>query len=133
MNVSLSPNEQVGRMLHTFSSTAYEIMEHNVDNLQTYNMIKLKHIEDPEPGIVTTTYTFDKLIFINGECDLVKLINTTSEAQKIKTNTITNIIWQSTKPDFKDYIIIDGKNYYNNVSGIFQTPNAIQYGSIKIK
>lgn len=133
MNVSLSPNEQVGRMLHTFSSTAYEIMEHNVDNLQAHNMIKLKHIEDPEPGVVTTTYTFDKLIFINGECDLVQLINTTSEAQKIKANTITNIIWQSTKPDFEDYIIIDGKNYYNNVSGIFQTPNTIQYGNIKIK
>lgn len=133
MNVSLSPNEQVGRMLHTFSSTAYEIMEHNVDNLQAHNMIKLKHIEDPEPGVVTTTYTFDKLRFVNGECDLVQLINTTSEAQKIKANTITNIIWHSTKPDFEDYIIIDDKNYYNNVSGIFQTPNTIQYENIKIK
>ena len=133
MNVSLSPNEQVGRMLHTFSSTAYEIMEHSVDNLQAHNMIKLKHIEDPDPGVVTTTYTFDKLVFVDGECDLVQLINTTSEANKIKANTITNIIWQSTKPDFEDYIIIDGKNYYNNVSGIFQTPNTIQYGNIKIK
>ena len=135
MNVSLSPNEQVGRMLHTFSSTAYEIMEHNVDNLQAHNMIKLKHIEDPEPGVVTTTYTFDKLIFVNGECDLVQLINddTISEAQKIKANTITNIIWQSTKPDFEDYIMIDGKKYYNNASGIFQTPSAIQYGNIKIR
>ena len=133
MNVSLSPNEQVGRMLHTFSSTAYEIMEHNVDNLQAHNMIKLKHIKDPDPSIVTTTYTFDKLIFDNGECDLVKLINTTSEAQKIKANTITNIIWQSAHPNFNDYIIIDGKKYYNNASGILQTPNTIQYGNIKIK
>lgn len=36
MNTSLSPNDQLGRMLHTFSSTAYEIAECNFDNLQSY-------------------------------------------------------------------------------------------------
>jgi hypothetical protein len=30
MNVSLSPNDQLGRMLHTFSSTAYEIAPFNL-------------------------------------------------------------------------------------------------------
>jgi len=41
LNTSLSPNETVGRMLHTFSSTAYEIDEFNFVNL-----IKYKFVED---------------------------------------------------------------------------------------
>jgi len=32
MNTSLSPNDTLGRMLHTFSSTAYEIAENNHSN-----------------------------------------------------------------------------------------------------
>jgi len=33
MNTSLSPNDTLGRMLHTFSCTAYEIAEYNHKNL----------------------------------------------------------------------------------------------------
>ena len=36
-NVSLSPNNTVGRMLHTFSCTADEIDDYNMDNLSNYN------------------------------------------------------------------------------------------------
>lgn len=39
MNVSLSPMDQLGRMLHTFSATAYEIAEFTADNLEYYNLI----------------------------------------------------------------------------------------------
>jgi hypothetical protein len=39
MNTSLSPNDTVGRMLHTFSSTAYEIAAYNMDNLEKYGLI----------------------------------------------------------------------------------------------
>lgn len=38
MNVSLSPNDTLGRMLHTFSATAYEIAEFNFDNLSKYKI-----------------------------------------------------------------------------------------------
>lgn len=41
MNVSLSPNDTLGRMLHTFSATAYEIAEYNFDNLNSYNLLHL--------------------------------------------------------------------------------------------
>jgi hypothetical protein len=34
MNVSLSPNDTLGRMLHTFSSTAYEIADYNSAELK---------------------------------------------------------------------------------------------------
>ena len=39
MNTSLSPNDTLSRMLHTFSSTAYEIAEFNFDNLKKYGFI----------------------------------------------------------------------------------------------
>ena len=39
MNSSLSPNDTLGRMLHNFSCTAYEIADCNFNNLQKYNFI----------------------------------------------------------------------------------------------
>lgn len=39
MNVSLTPNDTLGRMIHTFNATAYEIEEYNVDNLQKLHFI----------------------------------------------------------------------------------------------
>ena len=39
MNTSLSPNDTVGRMLHTFSATAYEIAENSIANYIKYNFI----------------------------------------------------------------------------------------------
>lgn len=39
MNSSLSPNETLGRMLHTFSTTAYEVADFTFDNLKKYNLL----------------------------------------------------------------------------------------------
>ena len=36
MNTSLAPNDTLGRLLHTFTSTAYEIAEYNYQNLKEY-------------------------------------------------------------------------------------------------
>lgn len=41
MNVSLSPNDTLGRMLHTFSCTAYEIAECSFDNLVSLDLMSL--------------------------------------------------------------------------------------------
>lgn len=41
MNVSLSPMQQLGRKLHTFSATAYEIADYNFTNLQKYGLNNL--------------------------------------------------------------------------------------------
>lgn len=40
MNVSLSPNTQLGRMLHTFSATGYEIDEFNNKSLMKYELLR---------------------------------------------------------------------------------------------
>ena len=49
MNVSLSPNNSLGRMLHSFSATAYEIADFNQRNLEIYHLI------DPVENLVART------------------------------------------------------------------------------
>ena len=39
LNVSLSPEDRLGRMLHTFKASAYEVGEFSVENLEKYNII----------------------------------------------------------------------------------------------
>jgi hypothetical protein len=39
MNTSLSPNDTLGRMLHSFTSTAYEIAEYNMNNMRKYDIV----------------------------------------------------------------------------------------------
>ena len=46
MNVSLSPVDQVGRMLHNFSCQASEIADFSSDNLQKYNFINSEKIDN---------------------------------------------------------------------------------------
>ena len=41
MNISLSPEDTLGRMLHNFSCTAYEIDDYTYDNLNTYGIISI--------------------------------------------------------------------------------------------
>lgn len=41
MNISLSPNDTLGRMIHTFSSTAYEVGDYNITNLINLKLIKV--------------------------------------------------------------------------------------------
>jgi hypothetical protein len=45
MNTSLSPNDTLGRMLHTFSCTAYEIDDFNFTNLRKYGMMVDEYVE----------------------------------------------------------------------------------------
>jgi hypothetical protein len=46
MNNSLAPNDQVGRMLHTFTSTATEIAAYSYDNLRKYGLLLDSEIEE---------------------------------------------------------------------------------------
>ncbi len=52
MNVSLSPNDTVGRMLHTFNATAYEVADYTFENLQAFGFALPSYIE-------TRTLQFD--------------------------------------------------------------------------
>lgn len=45
MNVSLTPNNTLGRMLHTFQCTAYEISDYNLTNLIDLNLITMPELK----------------------------------------------------------------------------------------
>lgn len=45
MNTSLSPNDTLGRMLHSFSCTAYEIADHTFENLRKYGIMMKESLE----------------------------------------------------------------------------------------
>lgn len=46
INTSLTPNDKVGRMLHTFQSTAYEIAEYTYANMNSFNFINTDDVTD---------------------------------------------------------------------------------------
>lgn len=48
MNVSLTPMEQLGRRLHSFSATAYEIDDYTLNNLKKYGFIFNDITPEPE-------------------------------------------------------------------------------------
>lgn len=54
MNVSLSPMDQLGRMLHTFTATAYEVAAFTGDNLSHYNLIDPRETLETQTRWVTT-------------------------------------------------------------------------------
>ncbi len=41
MNMSMTPNQQLGRMIYSFTATAYEVLENTVDNLNEYGIINI--------------------------------------------------------------------------------------------
>ena len=47
MNVSLAPNDALGRMIHTFNCTAYEVAENDYESLEKYNFIKVNATIQP--------------------------------------------------------------------------------------
>lgn len=57
MNVSLSPMDQLGRMLHTFSATGYEIDDFSFENIVKLNLLN-KLQEDKDTNILFNTLTY---------------------------------------------------------------------------
>lgn len=57
MNVSMTPNDTVGRMLHTFSGTAYEVADFTYKNLSSYGFIELQDPEVPHMRWETILFT----------------------------------------------------------------------------
>ncbi len=63
MNVNLSPEDRLSRMLHSFSANAYEIAENNYDNLRKYNIIKAEDETEKKTAIrvLSSNYPFNDI------------------------------------------------------------------------
>lgn len=71
MNTSLSPNDTLGRMLHTFSTTAYEVAECNYDNLKAYGFAEEDYTETRDLKFVSiscsdlqTSYSLKNAVYV---------------------------------------------------------------------
>lgn len=70
LNVSLTPNDQVGRMIHTFNATAYEVADLSYDNLCKLNII------DQESSINNTFLKFTTIPLATKDYDYANLKGT---------------------------------------------------------
>ncbi len=50
MNVSLTPNATLGRMIFSFSATAYEVFDNTLENLNEYNIIDIGSFQEDITG-----------------------------------------------------------------------------------
>lgn len=91
-NTSLTPNDQLGRMLHTFTSSAYEVADFNYVNLVNYNFLRIKDAEDLANQIM--------------HWKTVDLSKITDLSQPINTETALTISFTGLAPDSRIRIFL---------------------------
>ena len=113
MNISLSPNDTLGRMLHSFSATSYEIAEYTMSNINKYSLLKF---EIPENSIKEDYQNH----FINDD--------------NMQTfENVKNIVWTTTNSAAKIILIQNGyEQVFQNPTGYFTTPKDVVYDQIKL-
>ena len=101
MNVSLTPDDALGRMIHTFNCTAYEVAENDYENLEKYNFIKANTTIQPSLRWLSVDLSANKIennknllkftassIYLEDLTPGEKLNITTLEGKDPKTYTI---------------------------------------------
>ena len=114
MNTSLTPNDTLGRLLHTFTSTAYEIAEYNYPNLKKYNFAVDSAIETRD---VKTASINLKDIDSSIKVDSDGTIHLPQVACFALINAAPNISFE--------YKLFNGNRIYEgstNLTGVFQFP-----------
>ena len=126
MNNSLSPEDTLGRMLHSFSSTAYEIAECNYSNLNSFNFITVE-----EPEITQTRWATINLFEKSSKEIFEERIQLLPDQ-----HLATSIHFQDMMPGDKIYIDNEaivigptGTYYVNTGSNIYsiEIPSGVEY------
>lgn len=134
LNVSLTPTDQLGRMLHTFNCTAYEIADFTYKVLNEFNFI---HLEDPETSYLRfkTVNFFEskdgQITYLHGQIntspiitaridnmnpgDIFKIINNNGEIEDI-TIGVTGSYYIDIGTKIKAIIIPEDKNYTGSLT-----------------
>lgn len=134
MNISLSPEDTLGRMLHSFNSTAYEITECNYENLISYNLVpnyndynnlwRFYSLNDLNIG----SYVINDGVWarIYGECGskyIIRFNNKSTSVIQIGATGMYEIFCQNEK-------IIEIELCEKNTT-ILELPHKIEYATIK--
>lgn len=117
MNVSLSPNDTVGRMLHTFSCTGYEIAECTFDKLKELNLINIDTLVPDGVDYTTEQYL--------------------GSGEGLTKYYIRNLSWSTLTPVLYSKIQLkpvgsENYLYFINATGLFETPKDVVYEELII-
>lgn len=104
VNVSLSPNDQLGRMIHTFNCTAYEIADNNYDSLEKYDFIKVNVTIQPSLRWLSVDLSANK---IQNNKNILKFIASSIYLEDLTPGEKLNITTLEGK-DPKTYTIMIG-------------------------
>lgn len=124
MNISLSPNDTLGRMIHSFSCTGYECAAADIESLQASGLVRQPEIKEPE---ITDgdwkifSKTYNKITWTDNQVEASKLVSLAVGQNLV----IKNLKWQLIQPTLKetqDYLLIDNiADPFFNPTGIFTT------------
>ena len=104
MNVSLTPDDALGRMIHTFNCTAYEVAENDYENLEKYNFIKANATIQPSLRWLSVDLSANK---IENNKNLLKFTASSIYLEDLTPGEKLNIITLEGK-DPKTYTIMIG-------------------------
>ena len=124
MNTSLSPNDTLGRMVHSFSCTGYECAAADIQILQASGLVQQPVIKEPEitdGDWKVFSKTYNQITWTNNQVEASALVSLAS----VQSLVIKNLKWQLIQPTLKetqDYLLIDNiADPFFNPTGIFTT------------
>ena len=121
MNINLTPNDTLGRMLHSFSGTAYEVAECSAKNFKALGLTKIVLPEIfNQNNLIMNQYILNK------------------ENLKIEFNTVCKYISFTTEPYLNTIVkCIYSDNTYKDIlighSGYYEIPQETLQNDISIK
>lgn len=152
MNVSLTPNQTLGRLVSSFQSTAYEVMDFTIDNLNNAGIISRGKWTQYQPE---TQYLqrLGQASSSSSGTDLLAQINATLNEDEEFYNLIeigiqgdsgVAVITITTTEGTQDIFVLPGRTYTNNallnegeevvsITATSQTPLTLDYKYIYVK
>lgn len=124
MSASLSPNDTLGRMIHSFSCTGYECAAADIESLQASGLVRQPEIKEPE--IIDGDWkvfskTYNKITWADNQVKASDLVSLATDQSLV----IKNLKWQLIQPTLKetqDYLLIENiADPFFNPTGIFTT------------
>ena len=127
MNVSLSPNDQLGRMLHTFSATAYEVADMTYDSLVRYNIIGIEAINNNYLKVMTIPLATRDTNFVNLNKEVINYVYDEATGYYYATGSLLkaginpeHLIFNDVEPGTQ--ILIDNNSIVIGSTGTYEVP-----------